>query len=233
MKFISGLFLASIMLAGNALAQQIDHSTCAEEGEFFRCSASDGRPVFLKPDEYKMIKMASEMGATVEFNVPGTGSTQSAPVGSVPPAMAAKPAAPAPAAQVQTASLPDTLNDIIAADARGWMFNRYDRNSVKNVKITEQSADGRSAVVYGDYTFNGGRSGYVRVLITDGEVECLKFWDSPSCRPLGRSHSQALTAAALIGMASSGNSSGGGSGENCHLEYVGGNTAGHVQRICH
>ena len=217
-------FILAGALAAPSSAQQLDITSCSPEGDFYRCLSSDGRPVFLKPDEYEMVRQAIAMGAVVE---------PTSPTASVAPQKMAPHAKPQsstslPGASVDIAALTDALNSIIQSDARGWMFNRYDSGSVRNVKVTDRSQDGRSMVVYGDYSFNGGRSGNVQVLIRDGEVECLQFWDSPSCRPLGRSHSQALVAAAVVGAMTSDNNTSN-DRSNCQLERIG----GQVQEICY
>lgn len=223
MFYILFASLGLIATAGNisVSGQQLDIDSCRPDGNFYRCLVGD-RPVFLTPDEYSMVRQAIAAGAVVTPNARASGAS---------PDNHREPDRQAPSTNVQTnlAELSSALDSIIQADASGWMFNRYDRGSVRNVRILERSADGRSMVVYGDYTFNGGRSGNVRVLITDGNVECLRFWDSPSCRPLGRSHSQALVAAAIVGAASSDGGSSGGTQQNCQLERIG----GQVQRICY
>jgi hypothetical protein len=91
-------------------------------------------------------------------------------------------------------SLTGTMDKIVAVDAEGWVFNRYDVGSMTNVRV-ERLADG-SADVHGDYTYNGGAAGWVKVHVVGGKLDCLEFWDFPGqCRPLGRSPSQAIVRA--------------------------------------
>jgi hypothetical protein len=105
------------------------------------------------------------------------------------------------------------FDGLIAHDASSWIMNRYDRGSMKNMKIVESSNQGRTKIVYGEYTYNGGMSGWVRARFVDTKLQCLEFWDfSGRCRALGRSPSQGLAlgfAAALA--SSSGDNSGSGS----------------------
>jgi hypothetical protein len=85
------------------------------------------------------------------------------------------------------------FDSIIAEDAAGWAMNRYDRGSMRNMRIVETSNGGRTKVVYGDYSYNGGQSGWVRARFTNTKLDCLEFWDfSGQRRPLGRSPSRGL-----------------------------------------
>lgn len=87
------------------------------------------------------------------------------------------------------------FDGLIAEDAASWMMNRYDRGSMQNMKIIETSNGGRTKVVYGEYTYNGGASGWVKARFVNTKLQCLEFWDfSGQCRPLGHSPSQALAA---------------------------------------
>jgi hypothetical protein len=101
------------------------------------------------------------------------------------------------------------FDQLVAEDASGWIMNRYDRGSMSNMKIVSSIEGGRTKIVYGDYTYNGGQSGWVKAKFTDEKLVCLEFWDfSGQCRPLGRSPSQGMAAAFMgaiaVGIMSSG-----------------------------
>lgn len=96
------------------------------------------------------------------------------------------------------AQLRDSVEKILQADARGWVFNRYDASSVRNVRVLERAADGHSGIVYGEYTYNGGQLGWVKLHIKNGQLDCLEFWDFAGvCRPLGQSPSAAAALAVI------------------------------------
>ncbi|MDX2235750.1 MAG: hypothetical protein NW200_14720 [Hyphomonadaceae bacterium] len=108
------------------------------------------------------------------------------------------------------------MEELVAIDARGWMFNSYDRGSMRNVQVLEQSPDGQSAVVYGEYSYNRGSQGWVKARFDNGQFTCIEFWDfSGRCRGLGRSPSQGIVtgvlALAVVGVVAGAASSGGGS----------------------
>jgi len=98
------------------------------------------------------------------------------------------------------------MEDLVSIDARTWVWNSYDRGSMRNVGVAETSADGRVVVFSGQYTFNGGQSGWARARYIDGQFSCVEFWDySGSCRPLSQSPSRdvalGLFAIAVVGVA--------------------------------
>lgn len=117
------------------------------------------------------------------------------------------------------------MEELVQIDARGWMFNRYDRGSMSNVQQVASSPDGRTVVIYGEYTYNGGRGGWVRARFVGGQFSCIEFHDfAGTCRALGRSPSQGIVAGVLVvavagavlGSQSSGGSGGYDSaGEDC------------------
>ncbi len=75
------------------------------------------------------------------------------------------------------------LNAVVYADSQFWAINRYDNFSMHNV-VQESSGDG-ARVLHGDYTFNGGQAGWVRVTLYKdmARVPCVEFWDfAGSCR---------------------------------------------------
>lgn len=200
--------------------------TCVEQGEQYVCEFDNGAKVPLSRDDYLKAKAYAAQGGDLTVSPNSTprasGEEQAnAPQrkGTYVPGSAQKELESDPEQYAQGLKL---FDELIALDAKGWMFNRYNRGSVRNLKIVEESEDGTQRVVYAEYLFNGSRKGHVRVLFADGALKCMKYWDSPSCRPIGRSHSQAFAAAVAAGMARSmispGPSSGSGSG-SCETGY--------------
>ena len=109
------------------------------------------------------------------------------------------------------------FDSIIATDAQSWVVNRYDRGSMHNMKVVSISSDRRVFVLYGEYTYNGGRPGWVKAQFSkpandNMQLDCLEFWDfSGICRALGQSPSRGIMAAAVQAfMSSDGGGSGGG-----------------------
>lgn len=106
------------------------------------------------------------------------------------PAASAQDKRAAAAASDTQGRLAQALDAVIAMDSQGWMMNRYDRGSVVNAQLLDASSDGKSGVFYGEYTYNGGRRGWVKVRMSGGEVQCVEYWDFQGrCRPIGRSTS--------------------------------------------
>jgi uncharacterized protein len=93
------------------------------------------------------------------------------------------------------------MDRIITRDSWGWMFNRYDRGSVRNTRV--EARDGRDRLVYGEYTYNGGTPGWVRLLIIDGHLACVEYHDfAGACRPVGaRSYAYGITSRLLAAAA--------------------------------
>lgn len=114
------------------------------------------------------------------------------------------------------------LDKIVSTDAQSWVFNRYDHGSTHNVRVLEHH--GKSGLVYGEYTYNHGQRGWVKVRIANGQLSCLEFWDFQGiCRDLGHSPSQALFAVTVAAIAISlaeGGSGGGGSSASDHAACV-------------
>ena len=117
------------------------------------------------------------------------------------------------------------FDSLIAEDAAGWVMNRYDRGSMRNMRVVDTANGGRTKTVYGEYSYNGGRNGWVKARFVGTRLECLEFWDfAGQCRPLGHSPSHELSlglAGALAqGIMSDAGSSSSGSGrrDNCRME---------------
>lgn len=80
--------------------------------------------------------------------------------------------------------LDQLMDRVILTDSRGWMFNRYDRGSVRNTRVA--ATNGRDAMVESSYTYNGGVSGWVRAFIIGDRLACVEYHDFPGrCRPVG------------------------------------------------
>ncbi len=93
------------------------------------------------------------------------------------------------------------MDRIVTRDSWGWMFNRYDRGSVRNTRVEHRS--GRDRVVYSTYSYNGGAQGWVRLHIFDGRLGCVEYHDfSGTCRPIGaRSYAYGITSRLLAAAA--------------------------------
>jgi hypothetical protein len=96
---------------------------------------------------------------------------------------------PAPSATAG-ASAKDTnytrlLDDLVAANARGWMMNRYQPGSITD-PIVSHDPSGRPVRVMAQYSYagmQGTQRGRVTVSFKDGSPDCLYFSDAPdSCR---------------------------------------------------
>jgi hypothetical protein len=84
--------------------------------------------------------------------------------------LAAKPAA--------SPALARALEAAVRQDSGAWNLNRYDRGSLQEVKLL---SSGRTSRIRGNYTFNGGSSGWVEADVSAGKVQCLAYWDVGSC----------------------------------------------------
>jgi tetratricopeptide (TPR) repeat protein len=105
------------------------------------------------------------------------------------------------------------LDAIIETDARRWVFNRYKKGSLRNVKILESDNNGSPSVVYASYTYNNVNTGWVKLKFANGNLRCLEFWDMGGiCRRLGQVPSQGLMGAIIKGLATDIMTGGGTSG---------------------
>jgi hypothetical protein len=87
---------------------------------------------------------------------------------------------------VRYAGIERALDAILQVDSRNWLLNRYDKGSVTNGRILQRSANGLSDVLQGDYQYNGGSRGWIKVQLQNGELKCMEFWDARgTCRPPG------------------------------------------------
>jgi hypothetical protein len=74
------------------------------------------------------------------------------------------------------------IDKVLRKDAAGWLFNKYDANSVHNVVQTTRGD--RVTSVRADFTFNQGQPGWVMVNYDKGAVPCLVYWDTPGIADL-------------------------------------------------
>jgi hypothetical protein len=90
-------------------------------------------------------------------------------------------------AQIAQAEADAFADAVIAADARSWFVNGYDAGSASGTRAFVTSTVTRSAELKSRYTYNRGQPGSVRILVQEGEVLCVEFWDSPGIcqRPRG------------------------------------------------
>jgi hypothetical protein len=84
--------------------------------------------------------------------------------------------APVHAAAPSTTTLTNALEHAVESDSQAWFTNRFDVGSVTDVEVLG-NADGGGVSIRGNYTFNGGQSGWVRAVYARGKVLCLEFWD--------------------------------------------------------
>lgn len=71
----------------------------------------------------------------------------------------------------------------VARDAKGWLANKYDAGSIRNVQVERSGT--RITAARGEYTFNGGQKGWARIQYNKRSVPCIEYWDTPgSCRPV-------------------------------------------------
>jgi hypothetical protein len=75
------------------------------------------------------------------------------------------------------------LEKLVTLDAQGWIINKYDYGSMRNPTLIGQSQT--STTLGGQFTYNHGQPGWVRIELTKGKVPCLEYWDTVgTCRPI-------------------------------------------------
>lgn len=123
----------------------------------------------------------------------------------------AQEAQPAPAERAgPVTKLDEAVNRLVSLDAGSWGMNRYDDGSARNSRVLDRSKT--CYTVYGQYTYNGGRPGWVKIQFSGKKPQCIEFWDfAGSCRAIGHSPGRAMAAAA-VGAVAAGVAGGGGGG---------------------
>lgn len=82
-------------------------------------------------------------------------------------------------------ALVQRFDRIVQTDAQGWAFNRYDVGSMRNVKIISGQVGRGTYVIRGEYTYNGGQTGWVMAEMSGQNLSCIQFWDAVmGCRGL-------------------------------------------------
>jgi hypothetical protein len=70
------------------------------------------------------------------------------------------------------------LTDAIESDSTAWFVNRYDAGSLKNIDVEQTD---QTTILSGEYTFNGGSSGWIAAKLVGGRIECIRYWDTGAC----------------------------------------------------
>lgn len=128
------------------------------------------------------------------------------------------------------------IDAIIREDSQSWLSNRYDIKSVTGAKSIVPSAaaikgyglPAGTVNLRGNFTMNEGRPASVDIILVKGVVNCVKFSDDSTCRPLGQPQSRGMLNGVMTGMmqdmlAGGGSSAGadGGDTPDCGTHQVG------------
>ena len=104
---------------------------------------------------------------------------------SLRPAPTPMPVQPLPTSSMQ--GLPAVLDNALIRDSRSWMSNHYDIGSVSDTRVLAKAKDGRPAQLAGNYSYNGGMRGWIKVNLSGDTISCIELHDfAGQCRPLGR-----------------------------------------------
>ncbi len=77
------------------------------------------------------------------------------------------------------------IDDLVADQARTWMFNKYISESIAGVTILSKDNQGRPKILKANYLysgFNGKSKGWVKIIFTNGLPEDIYFFDFPNKR---------------------------------------------------
>ncbi|MEZ5710034.1 MAG: hypothetical protein R3E02_11675 [Blastomonas sp.] len=99
------------------------------------------------------------------------------PAPPVPPPVQVRPQIPIPT------DLARRLEEILAADSRGWYVNRYSSNSLRNLRVTQGTLKTDSFRIRGDFSYQNGRNGWIEFRVSSGILDCIEYWDSACRRP--------------------------------------------------
>jgi hypothetical protein len=103
--------------------------------------------------------------------------------------------------EVNTARYQQSLEAVVAEDARGWLLNRYVPGSLVVAETNQVSRDASVwTSVRADYQYlaqGNQRRGWVLAWFKDGEINCVGFHDARAagCRPPGTAASRAAAEA--------------------------------------
>jgi hypothetical protein len=97
------------------------------------------------------------------------------------------------------------LEGFVRTDAQGWAFNRFDAGSIANVKVIDGSVKSGHYTLRGEYTYNGGVSGWVLAQMEGPNLGCIQFHDAIiGCRALRTPEQGQAMRSALVGAVTSG-----------------------------
>ncbi|WGK64499.1 hypothetical protein [Croceiramulus getboli] len=74
------------------------------------------------------------------------------------------------------------IDDLVTHQAKGWLMNRYQAGSVRDLQVTGASATQAPRTLVANYTFSsfgGTQNGWVRISFQNGEPRCVNFHDYP------------------------------------------------------
>ena len=109
------------------------------------------------------------------------------------------PIQPLPTSPLQ--GLPAVLDNALIRDSRSWLSNRYDVGSVTDTRVLAKGKDGRPSQLAGNYSYNGGMRGWIKVSLSGDTVSCVELHDfAGQCRPVGRSGSNAIAIGVMTQM---------------------------------
>jgi hypothetical protein len=77
------------------------------------------------------------------------------------------------------------IDDLVADQAKTWMFNRYNSGSISNIIVQSQDKQGRPVSIKANYSysgFSGTSGGWVSVIFNNGLPEGIYFFDYPNNR---------------------------------------------------
>lgn len=144
----------------------------------------------------QMVAVGDEMKAVIQTNACGSAGLRNFQAnlvrfanGETPVmyagAVGAAPAEGSAAGEVKDADYGRLLDDLVAANARGWLMNRYQQGSISE-PIVERDPLGRPVRVTAGYSYagmGGTERGRVVVSFKEGAPDCLYFSDAPdTCR---------------------------------------------------
>ncbi|MEZ5355625.1 MAG: hypothetical protein R2762_23565 [Bryobacteraceae bacterium] len=78
------------------------------------------------------------------------------------------------------------LDDLVTANAKSWMVNRYVPGSIRDAEVQtdERGAVAAANAMYTYQSLGGPMNGNVRLSFKEGVPQCLYFWDKPTvCAP--------------------------------------------------
>jgi hypothetical protein len=77
------------------------------------------------------------------------------------------------------------IDDIVADQAKTWMFNKYVRGSISGVTFLREDSQGRPTAIKANYQYSGSScnsKGWVKITFDDGLPNGIYFFDFPNNR---------------------------------------------------